>query len=264
MIMAYAFYGWEKADIRDENGLTPRDLYDLLRLCWSADTCAPRLRATWSDNNPTLGQCSITAFLAQDLLGGRVLGVPLPDGHFHCFNDVDGCVFDLTSEQFGGETLSYENCPEQSREAHFAAEEKRLRYEVLRCRLLGEYAVLLKHGGYNCCQAVLCAYCREAGLPAATLRRLGAGFGVGMGCMEATCGALIGAQMLLGLNKFVGRPLLGDAKRLYAAFEAACGAALCKDLKGVEAGFALCPCDDCVRRAILCLEQAKTGRSISA
>ena len=141
--MAYAFYGWEKADIRDENGPTPRDLYDLLRLCWSADTCAPRLRATWSDNNPTLGQCSITAFLAQDLLGGRVLGVPLPDGHFHCFNDVDGCVFDLTSEQFGDTRLDYTNCPEQDRAVHFAKAEKKERYELLKERLFARRPALV-------------------------------------------------------------------------------------------------------------------------
>ena len=41
-------------------------------------------------------------------------------------------MFDLTSEQFGEEKLSYEGNPEQFREVHFAKEEKRLRYEKLR------------------------------------------------------------------------------------------------------------------------------------
>ena len=72
----------------------------------------------------------------QDFFGGRVYGVPLPDGGFHCFNDVDGCVFDLTSEQFGQEKLDYSHCPEQFREIHFAKEEKRMRYELLKKRLL--------------------------------------------------------------------------------------------------------------------------------
>ena len=62
-------------------------------------------------------------------------GIPLDDGGFHCFNDVNGCIFDLTSEQFGETVLDYRDRPEQSREVHFAKEEKRLRYEELKNRL---------------------------------------------------------------------------------------------------------------------------------
>lgn len=44
-------------------------------------------------------------------------------------------MFDLTSEQFGGETLCYEDNPRQLREVHFAKEEKSLRYQLLKQRL---------------------------------------------------------------------------------------------------------------------------------
>lgn len=71
-------------------------------------------------------------FLAQDIFGGKVYGILREGGNYHCYNVVDGCVFDLTSEQFGDEVLSYENNPEQLREVHFAKEEKRQRYEYLR------------------------------------------------------------------------------------------------------------------------------------
>ena len=131
----YKFYGCESAEIKDKHGLTPRDYYDLLSDIWCADTCAPRMREKWTPENRTLGQCSITAFLMQDLYGGKVFGVPLCDGNFHCFNVVGECVFDLTSEQFGDVKLDYDDCPEQSREAHFAKEEKRQRYEYLKERL---------------------------------------------------------------------------------------------------------------------------------
>ncbi len=139
--MDYQFYGWEHALCPVVNKFypgieTPQDLYDALSKVWCADTCAPRMRMNWSKENKTLGQCSITAFLVQDIFGGVVYGVPRPDGNFHCYNDVDGCVFDLTSEQFGDEKLSYENNPEQFREVHFAKEEKLLRYELLKARLL--------------------------------------------------------------------------------------------------------------------------------
>ena len=67
----YKFYGWQTADVSAVNKeykeiKDPRHLYDLLAEIWCADTCAPRMRDGWSKENMTLGQCSITAFLAQD------------------------------------------------------------------------------------------------------------------------------------------------------------------------------------------------------
>ncbi len=138
---SYRFYGWEQATVPAQSGDypgigTPQQLYDVLAGgIWQADTCAPRLRDGWSEDNRTLGQCSITAFLVQDIFGGRVYGILRPGGNYHCYNVVDGHVFDLTSEQFGGEVLSYQDNPEQFREVHFAKEEKRLRYELLKTRL---------------------------------------------------------------------------------------------------------------------------------
>ena len=136
----YRFYGWKTADVpaaADEYKVItdPRHLYDLLSDIWCAGTCAPRMRADWTKENMTLGQCSITAFLAQDIFGGDVYGIRLKDGSFHCYNVVGDCVFDLTSEQFGDEVLSYEDNTLQSREVHFAKEEKRLRYEYLKGEL---------------------------------------------------------------------------------------------------------------------------------
>lgn len=144
---AYNFYGWEQATVpaitNEYPGIdTPQALYDALLQIWSADTCAPRMRCKWSKQNPTCGQCSITAFLAQDIFGGRVYGILRPDGNYHCYNVIGDCVFDLTSEQFGEEKLCYEDNPEQLREVHFAKEEKRLRYEYL-CHALKAYTEAL-------------------------------------------------------------------------------------------------------------------------
>lgn len=135
--MDYRFYGWECADVpalaQEYQGIdTPRKLYDVLSDIWCEYTCAPRLRKGWSAENKTLGQCSITAFLVQDIFGGKVYGVPREGGTFHCYNVVGESVFDLTSEQFGEEKLCYQGNPEQFREVHFAKEEKRKRYEYLR------------------------------------------------------------------------------------------------------------------------------------
>ena len=131
----YGFYGAYTADVADARGLTPCDYYDILSGIWCAETCAPRMRDRWSPENRTLGQCSITAFLMQDMFGGKVFGIPLEDGGYHCFNVVSGKIFDLTSEQFGDEKLDYANNPEQFREVHFADEDKKARYELLKKRL---------------------------------------------------------------------------------------------------------------------------------
>jgi hypothetical protein len=61
--------------------------------------------------------------------------VPLENGFCHCYNVAEGCVFDLTSEQFGGRPPVYGDDPEQTREVHFAKAEKRARYELLKARL---------------------------------------------------------------------------------------------------------------------------------
>lgn len=114
---------------------TLRALYRTLKRVWCRETCAPRLRGDWSEENPTLGQCSITAFLVQELFGGTVYGVPLPDGNFHCWNEIGPCRFDLTSEQFGAEKLDYENNPVQRREEHLSDADKRSRFELLKRRL---------------------------------------------------------------------------------------------------------------------------------
>ena len=137
---AYGFYGWQGAEVPAKNtdypGIrTPKDLYNALWNVWCAETCAPRMRGDWSPDNRTLGQCSITAFLVQDIFGGKIYGIPLPDGGFHCYNAVGDCVFDLTSEQFGDLKLTYAGNPEQFRDVHFRKEEKRQRYEQLKAAL---------------------------------------------------------------------------------------------------------------------------------
>ena len=139
--MGYNFYGWEKAAVPPINNdfrsiASPRELYDALTEIWCEYTCAPRLRDKWSKDNITLGQCSITAFLAQDIFGGKVYGVLRSGGNYHCYNVVGDVVFDLTSEQFGDEKLNYTDNPEQLREVHFAKTEKRERYEYLKAELI--------------------------------------------------------------------------------------------------------------------------------
>ena len=136
----YKFYGWEAATMppvtSEYPGIdSPQMLYDALCEVWCAETCTSRLRDSWTPGNKTLGQCSIAAFLVQDIFGGKVYGIPREKGTFHCYNVVENAVFDLTSEQFGAEVLDYTDNPEQSRKVHFANAEKESRYELLKEKL---------------------------------------------------------------------------------------------------------------------------------
>jgi hypothetical protein len=74
-----------------------------LRAAWSAETSAES--GSWTAENPSWGQCAVTACLVQDVLGGEILwaAATTPDGarHSHYFNRLeDGIVLDLTCDQF--------------------------------------------------------------------------------------------------------------------------------------------------------------------
>ena len=107
-------------------------------------------------------------------------------------------------------------------------------------------------GQCNCCQAVTRVMEDTTNLDSETLNTLSAGFAAGMGCMEATCGALVGANMILGLRTN-GEGTVRKSRELLAKFKDKCGAVTCKDLKGVETGKVLCECENCVRNAVLSL-----------
>ena len=66
-----------------------------------------------------------------------------------------------------------------------------------------EQAIAFHNKGYNCAQAVACAFCKEFGVEEEEMFRISEGFGFGMGMMEV-CGALSGMIMVIGLENSVG------------------------------------------------------------
>lgn len=54
-------------------------------------------------------------------------------------------------------------------------------------------------GSHNCTQSVVCTYHDYTGIDEDTLKNVGNAFAAGMGNMEGTCGALVGAGVVLGL-----------------------------------------------------------------
>lgn len=108
---------------------------------------------------------------------------------------------------------------------------------------------------HNCCQAVLLAFEDLLPYDKESLLMLGSTFGSGMGGMMGTCGALVGAEMVLGILSERTSGMNGNSRRLFQAFEEKCGASRCIDLKGVLTGNMLCSCEDCVRHAIELVEE---------
>ena len=118
-----------------------------------------------------------------------------------------------------------------------------------------EYGAQLKRE-MNCCQAVVRAFADTLDMPEDKLMQLAAGFGAGMGTMEGTCGALVGAIMVAGLRTG-GNGTMALSRKMLPRFKELCGGAtICCDLKGVETGKVLCSCENCVRNAVLAAEEA--------
>ncbi len=64
-----------------------------------------------------------------------------------------------------------------------------------------EKAEELFRTGYNCAQAVFCAFTDVTGLELGTAARIASSFGGGIGRMREVCGAVSGALMVLGMEK---------------------------------------------------------------
>ena len=117
--------------------------------------------------------------------------------------------------------------------------------------------------GYNCAQAVACAYCDLVGMDEQSAFRAMEAFGLGMGGMQATCGAVSGAVMLAGLKNSCGdleAPMSKGktyqiSKKIVEGFQKKNGATVCKDLKGMETGHPLRSCDGCIEDAAELVEQ---------
>lgn len=121
-----------------------------------------------------------------------------------------------------------------------------------------EVAIDLHNRKYNCAQAVACAFAEEAGAGHELLFRLCEGLGLGMGCMEGTCGAVSGAVLLAGLKNSDGNTsdpaTKADtyrlSKEIVQKFKEKNQAIRCHDLKGVGAGAPLRSCQGCIEDAV--------------
>ena len=136
----YRFYGFEHADelkpIKDCGAKTLGEFYLKCLKAWSTETCSVRFRPNWSKDNPSVGQCTITAALVHEFFGGEVLGLPLTGGGMHSFNKINGITVDLACEQFGKDALlDFDNAVPVDAEKLLVGGDKAERCSLLRKRL---------------------------------------------------------------------------------------------------------------------------------
>lgn len=123
---------------------------------------------------------------------------------------------------------------------------------------------LEKHDiGYNCAQAVCCTFQDYVNIDEETLFRILEGFGLGMGGMDGTCGAISAAAALAGLKCSTGNLNRPDSKGIsyqqtkqcLKAFQEKNGSVICRELKGVDSKKPLAPCNKCIADAVEIIEQ---------
>ena len=120
-------------------------------------------------------------------------------------------------------------------------------------------AAELHAAGANCAQAVALAFFDlvEDQISEQGLYKIMEGFGLGMGGMEGTCGALSGIIAIAGLQNSSGDRRNNTKQRTYQLsreivkrFQEKNQAVRCKDLKGVETGTVLRSCPGCIDDAV--------------
>ncbi len=117
--------------------------------------------------------------------------------------------------------------------------------------------------GYNCAQAVACAYCDLFNADEKEVFRMMEAYGLGMGDMKCTCGAVSAMVALAGLKNSdadLDAPKTKGstykiAKELTKAFREKNGSVICADLKGVETGEPLRSCKGCIEDAAKIVEE---------
>lgn len=118
-----------------------------------------------------------------------------------------------------------------------------------------EAAEMKRSGKYNCTQSVVCTYKDFTGLDEATSLKMAHAFAAGMGNMEGTCGALIGAGIVLGMVNDNKVKSMKDMRMVMDKFQQRNHATQCKILKGVGTKVTLRECPDCVADACEFLEE---------
>lgn len=132
------YYGEEYGQIKrlkpGKSGLeTLDDLFNILRECWAKETAYPSCQAEWAPNDPSYGQCAITAMLVYDMFGGSIHRIRVSGGGTHYFNKIEGHYIDLTVNQFDLYNIPVNYEPNEQMDRKYCGKNKdtQNRYDIL-------------------------------------------------------------------------------------------------------------------------------------
>lgn len=108
-----------------------------LRKAWCRETAHLSYQSKWSEDNPSLGQCCVTALVIQDQYGGDIYSCKVGNNS-HFVNIINERIVDKTAEQFGGANkIKYisGSFRKRTRVSLLKNKDVKQRYELLKARM---------------------------------------------------------------------------------------------------------------------------------
>lgn len=105
---------------------------------WCKETAHPSYQKDWTPDNPSCGQCCVTALLIQEKVGGEIYSCRVRSyNNTHYINIINDRIIDLTAKQFGGIagiTYLNDSFKIKDRKALLKNKSVKERYELLKKR----------------------------------------------------------------------------------------------------------------------------------
>jgi hypothetical protein len=106
-----------------------------IREAWCRETAHPSYQENWTENNPSYGQCCVTALVMQEIIGGDIYECTI--GHRKHFYNVtpDHQMHDFTVEQLSIPRDYTKKVKLRTRESLLRSKDVKERYNLLKTRL---------------------------------------------------------------------------------------------------------------------------------
>ena len=110
-----------------------------IKKAWCRATAHPSYQKDWTIDNPSYGQCCVTALIIQDLYGGDICECKVRNKKHYINITPEGRLLDFTaeqfSEQFNGDKIIYLDIKPRTRASLLKSKSVKERYELLKIRL---------------------------------------------------------------------------------------------------------------------------------
>ena len=102
---------------------------------WCRATAHPSYQKDWTEDNPSYGQCCVTALIMQDLYGGDIYECKVQGKRHYVNITPEGYLHDFTASQFGEGQIIYSDMKLRKRKSLLKSKSVKERYELLKMRM---------------------------------------------------------------------------------------------------------------------------------